>query len=332
MSETARLAHYVLPCRTYYEAWDGTFYPNTYPEVYFQMRRPLVPPPPQCKEAAQIFCLLAQELGLVPPAPPELGALASGNRLAFGAKLMQWASGEPRARAFLPFVLAQTLGQGWDSAALAGLWGMLMTAPQAFGANAARAGFAPGPDQGERVFQAILDHPQGLWIGRVDPAAAWEEVATASGKLEVYIPELAAEAQALDGPGEARALEPDPALPLVLNAGRHMDYNANTMLRDPAWNQGKRACTVALSPADAAALGLSDGQTVRVATEAGQQVGELEVSDRVRPGMVLIPHGFGLIYDGQVYGLNVNYLTKASHRDPLGTPLHRYVPCRVEAA
>ena len=28
--------------------------------------------------------------------------------------------------------------------------------------------------------------------------------------------------------------------------------------------------------------------------------GELEVSDMVRPGMVLIPHGFGLIYNGTV--------------------------------
>ena len=41
MSETARLAHYVLPCRTFYEAWDATFFPWTYPEVYFQIRQRL---------------------------------------------------------------------------------------------------------------------------------------------------------------------------------------------------------------------------------------------------------------------------------------------------
>ena len=35
-------------------------------------------------------------------------------------------------------------------------------------------------------------------------------------------------------------------------------------------------------------------------------------------------------YDGTVYGINVNRLTKNTHRDPIGTPLHRYVPCRVE--
>lgn len=332
MSETARLAHYVLPCRTFYESWDGTFFPNTYPEVYFQMRRPLVEPPSQCKEASQIHCLLAKDLGLVPEVPEGLREAAKGNRLAFGMQLMQWAADKPGAKMLLPFVLAETLGRQWDSAALAALWGMLMTAPKAFAANAARAGFAPGPDLGDRVFQAILDNPQGLWIGKADPAQAWSDVRTESGKLEVYIPELAQEAEALSPQGEARDLEPDPAYPLVLNAGRHMDYNANTMMRNPEWNQGKRACTVALSPEDAQALGLSDGQEVKVSTAAGSQSGELQVSGQVRPGMVLIPHGFGLNYDGQVYGLNVNYLTQASHRDPLGTPLHRYVPCRVEAA
>ena len=120
--------------------------------------------------------------------------------------------------------------------------------------------------------------------------------------------------------------------PLVLNAGRHMDTNANTLMRDPEWNRGKRACTVALSPEDAEALGLRDGQTVNVSTAAGSETGELQVSGQVRRGMVLIPHGFGLIYDGKVFGFNVNRLTKTTHRDPLGTPLHRYVPCRVEGA
>ena len=45
---------------------------------------------------------------------------------------------------------------------------------------------------------------------------------------------------------------------------------------------------------------------------------------------MVIPHGFGLVYEGKVYGANVNRLTKNTHRDHLaGTPLHRYVPCRV---
>jgi len=111
-----------------------------------------------------------------------------------------------------------------------------------------------------------------------------------------------------------------------------MKYNINTLMRNPEWNQGKRACTIAISPADAENLSLDDGQNVRITTEAGSTVGELEVSDKVRKNMVLVPHGFGLIYEDQVYGINVNFLTKNTHRDPMGTPLHRFVPCRIEAA
>ena len=330
MSETARLAHYVLPCRTFYESWDGTFFPWTYPKVYFQMRGPVVEPQGQCLEAAQIFTVLADRLGLVPDIPEEIHRAAGDDRLAFGAKLMQWAATEPLAMRTMPFVLAKTLGRVWNSAALPALWGMLMTAPETFRENARRVGFEPGMDQGDRIFQALMDNPQGIWVGEVDPHDNMSAVKTPSGKIEVYIPELADEARALDAAGEREGLQLPPEFPMILNAGRHMDYNANTLMRNPEWNRGKRACTVAVHPDDAASLGLRDEDSVRVVTEAGQVVGEFQVSKQVRQGTVLIPHGFGLEYDGEIYGINVNLLTRNTHRDPLGTPLHRYVPCRLE--
>lgn len=78
-------------------------------------------------------------------------------------------------------------------------------------------------------------------------------------------------------------------------------------------------------------MGLEDGQNIKVTTEADSDVGELQVSKQIRKGAVLIPHGFGLIYGDTVYGLNVHNLTQNTHRDLLGTPMHRFVPCRVEA-
>ena len=149
MSETARLAHYVLPCRTFYESWDGTFFPWDYPKVYFQMRGPVVEPQGQCLEAAQIFTILADRLGLVPEIPEEVHAAAGeDDRLAFGAKLMQWAATEPRAMRTMPFVLAKTLGRVWNSAALPALWGMLMTAPETFRKNAVRVRIRTGNGSG----------------------------------------------------------------------------------------------------------------------------------------------------------------------------------------
>lgn len=332
MSETARHAHYVLPCRTFYESWDGTFFPWTYPGVFFQLRRPVVDPPEECLEASQVLTRIADRMGLIPGIPEDLRRAAAGDRMAFGAKLMAYAAGTPQARARMPFVLAKTLGEAWDSAARAALWGLFMTAPKGFRENAVRAGFAPGMEQGERIFQALLDRPEGIWVGMADAETPMAGIRTPSGRIEVLIPELADGVAALTPENEARGLALPAEFPLILNAGRHMKTNANTLMRNPEWNHGMRACTVALSPADAAALGLNDGLRVRVVTEAGEMTGELEVSDAVRPGTVLAPHGFGLVYGGQVYGFNVNELTRGLHRDPLGTPLHRFVPCRVEAA
>jgi anaerobic selenocysteine-containing dehydrogenase len=185
-------------------------------------------------------------------------------------------------------------------------------------------------DQGDRIFQALMDTPQGLWVGEADTEDNFSAIRTPSGKVEVYIPELEEMAKKLDAASESEDLKMPDEFPLILNAGRHMDTNANTLMRDPEWNRGKRACTVAINPADAETMDLADGQQVRVTTAAGEETGELQVSGQVRKGTVLIPHGFGLIYDGQVYGINVNRLTKNTHRDWLGTPLHRFVPCRVE--
>jgi anaerobic selenocysteine-containing dehydrogenase len=331
MSETARLAHYVLPCRSYYESWDATFFPWTYPDAYFQLRRPLVPAPGQCLEASQIHTLLADKLGLVPEIPEDLQEAAKGDRMGFGMKLMTWAAKEPGAFKAMPFILAKTLGKEWDSAAKAALWGMLMTAPALFRENAARAGFKPEMDQGNKIFQALLDTPQGLWVGKADEDNPMAAIKTPSGKIELFIPELADQAKHLNAEDEAKNLNRPKEFPLILNAGRHSRYTMNTLMRNPEWNKGKRDCTITTHPEDALALGLTDGGQARVTTQAGSATGEVQISDAVCQGTILIPHGFGLDYDGRVHGINVNNLTQNTHRDPLGTPLHRFVPCRVEA-
>jgi anaerobic selenocysteine-containing dehydrogenase len=89
---------------------------------------------------------------------------------------------------------------------------------------------------------------------------------------------------------------------------------------------------MSVNPADAAARGLTDGQLARVVTEAGSVDIEVEVSEMARRGQVIIPQGFGLDFEGETYGVNVNVLTKSTRRDRIaGTPVHRHVPCRVEA-
>lgn len=332
MNETAKLAHYVLPSTTYYEAWDGSFFPCTFPEVFFQMRRPILEADKNCRETGWIYSQLAEKMGIIPEIPVELMEAASGDRLVFGMKLIEWASKEPDALKALPFILGKTLGEEWGSYHLAMLWGIMNTAPKAFRKNAARVGYETGPDMGDQLFQEILDNPQGIWIGKVDAEDNWSGIKTKTGRIDVYIPELEEQAKALDAESEKEDLEMPAEFPMVLNAGRHSRYVANTLMRNPEWIGDKRVCTIAVSPEDAGSMGFIDGQKVRITTEAGSEIGELEISDRVRKNMVLIPHGFGLDYNGKEYGIAVNRLTKNTHRDPIGTPLHRFVPCRLESA
>lgn len=158
-----------------------------------------------------------------------------------------------------------------------------------------------------------------------------ERIRNEDGRINVLIPELEKWVQSIDAESEEQALQGDEKYPFILMAGRHIDTNANTLMRDPAWNKGRRACTLAMNPEDAKGLDLTDGQMVKVTTEAGEVEIELEVTVSARQGQVIIPHGFGLEYNGQVYGANVNRLTKNTYRDRLaGTPLHRYVPCKVQ--
>ena len=333
MTETAALSHYVLPARSGYESWDSTFFAWTYPEIYFQMRRPVVEPEGERLEVSQMMVRLADRLGLIPDIPDSMyEAGASGDRLAFGAELMALVSGNPKVMGSMPFILAKTLGESLGSANLAALWGMLQVMPPGFIENASRIGFEPGPDFGERLFQAILDNPQGLWIGRVDPEDNFSVVRTEDGRINVNAPEMDEWIREITPERERDEVEMNTDYPFILNAGRHMEMNANTLMRDPSWNEVMRACTLAMNPRDAAELNLVDGQEVRVTTEAGSVTVELEVTDEARKGSVIIPHGFGLEYEGEVYGVNVNSLTKGTHRDRFAaTPLHRYVPCRVEA-
>lgn len=331
MTETAALSHYVLPSRSGYESWDGTFFPMTFPGIFFQMRRPIIEPEGEPLELGEIHLRLADKLGMIPPIPDTLYKAAEVSHEAYGAALMDYAMKEPSALGVMPFILGKTLGRAMGSVHLAALWGMLQTVPKPFRKNAARAGFTPGMGMGEELFQKIMDHPEGLWVGQVDPEENLANVRTEDGKINLVIPELRAELENLDAEHEEAALIPDPEYPFVLMAGRHFNMNANTLMRNPVWNEGKRDCTVMMHAADAEALNVKDGQKVRVTTEAGSVEIEAEVTEMARRGHVVIPHGFGMVYDGKSHGVNVNRLTKNTNRDWLGTPMHRYVLCRVEA-
>jgi anaerobic selenocysteine-containing dehydrogenase len=335
LTETAALSHYILPARSGYESWDGGIGAG-FPEVFMQIRHPVLEPQGERFEAGEIFLRLADRMGLVPEITEGLyEAAESGDRSKFGGALMQYIKAHPQASRSMPYILGKTLGKKLGSVHLASLWGILQGLPGSFQKMAEREGFKPGPTLGEDIFQAFLEHPEGLVVGSVDPKT-WDHfqaIVTEDGRINLDVPEMADWLKEVKPVTEAERLKKDEeTYPLVMSAGRHWDVNANSQMRDPDWNKGKRAFTLTMHPKDAEKLGLSDGQMVRVTTEAGEEVIELELTEMTRPGYTVMPHGFGLVYQGKTYGANSNRLAKNTHRDHIaGTPLHRYIPCRVEA-
>ena len=65
MTETARLAHYVLPASTQYEKWEATFFNFEFPRNVFHLRAPLLAPPPGPLPEPEIHARLVEALGVV---------------------------------------------------------------------------------------------------------------------------------------------------------------------------------------------------------------------------------------------------------------------------
>jgi anaerobic selenocysteine-containing dehydrogenase len=105
MSETAVLSDYVLPALSAYEKWDASFFTWNFPEIYFQMRQPVVEPEGEPLAESDILTGLADRLGLIPEIPDSLYEAARGDRMQFGMALMQYAQSEPKAMNVMPWPL-----------------------------------------------------------------------------------------------------------------------------------------------------------------------------------------------------------------------------------
>jgi len=328
MSETAVLSHYVLPARSGYEKWDGTFFQWNYPDYYFDMRRPVMQPDGEQMEEADIYIELAERLGMIPDYPSKLRELAK-DRPRFAVALMEYMSAHSEAEPWLPYILAKTLGEELGSKNLALLWGLLARFPMMHPEEVTRAGYQIGPMTGEEMFRQILKTPGGVRIGVVDTENNLSLLKTPNKKIHIHFQGMESWVKEIT-PGAEETQLVNESYPMVLMAGNHMEMVANTIMRDPGWNQGKRPCTLRIHPADAEELGIHDKDLALIETEAGSAKIEAEVTDSSCRGQVVVPHGFGLLHGGEAHGVNVNQLAPAKHRDRLAaTPLHRYIPCRV---
>ena len=307
MTEAARMAHYVLPVPIGYEKWEASSFSKGHPEVYFHLRPPVLQPPPETRQECIIFYELARAMGLDYRSHPAFAALEGAIE-----------SGDPAP--------VLTLIRGLSTM-------FAMTRQQEL---LAAGTISADGNPVEEVFQALLDHPEGVLLCQVDPQRNWEQVRTADQKAILNAPAILDRFRQLQIPVDTD-FRRNRRYPFILQTGERTDYNANTVHRDPSWRKKQRDSYLRMHHSLAAELGVANGETVHLITEHGEALVPALVTDDIYPGNLSMPHGYGLLWENEQtgrlepVGTNVQELVSAQHRDATtGIPHHKYIPAKVK--
>ena len=178
--------------------------------------------------------------------------------------------------------------------------------------------------------------PHGIDLGPLEPRIP-EVLRTPSGKIELAPEPIVADVERL------RAALDDGAAAngkMVLIGRRDLRSNNSWMHNLHVLVKGNPRCTAQMNPADAARLGIADGDVTRVTSRVGTIELPAEVTDTVMPGVVSIPHGWGhdlrgvrLKVAAEHAGANSNRLADELALDPLsGNAVLNGLPVAVERA
>ena len=332
MTETARLADYVLPAASQYEKPEATFFNLEFPRNTFHLRQPLLEPLEGTLPEAEIWARLVRSLEIVDDAALEPLREAAGAGLeAYAQAFVAATTADPGLARVLPYVLYETLGPALPDglAGAAALWGLSQRAAMTYPDAVRRAGHADG----NALFEAILDGRSGVTFTLNEYEDDFALIGHADKRIALEIPELLDELRGLrdSQPGLTTA-----ELPIVLSAGERRAYTANDIFRNPAWRKRDSDGSAAREhrrrreprPRRRRPRPDHDGRRQRRGDGRGEPRRCSPDTRRCRTGTASTSHG----PDGTtVAGVAPNSLTSSEWRDSFaGTPLHKHVPARLE--
>jgi anaerobic selenocysteine-containing dehydrogenase len=333
MTETAQLADYVLPAPTQFEKWEATFFNFEFPSNFFHLRRPVLERHANTLSEPEIYHGIAAAMGKLPKSFPFLRAVARLDRFVPRARLFPMAlkatlAVRPKLKQYLPTVLHETLGAALpgDARSAAVVWGACQYYARKHADAVRRAGIEDRcAGLGDALFERILDSPSGAVISTHSADEMWSWIRHDGGKIRLVIPEMIAEMNELKTEQSA-----DLDFPFILLAGERRAFNANTIIRDQEWRRRDPEGVLKLNPADAESIGLEDGQAALCESSRGAAEVRVLITDELQPGVVSMPHGYGIVDEDLRCGPAVNELTSSKHCDDLAkTPFHKFVPVRI---
>ena len=334
MTETARLADYILPAASQFEKGEATGFNAEFPENFFHFRHGFLPPFENSLPEPEIYSRLLAKMGLIPEKFPALEKAAKyGSSMGYQPYLMSLMASVKINKEWAPYgasILYRTLGKMLPRGAESGALILPLAIDYASKHSAAvkRTGIEGNKyTLGGNLFDAIIERKSGTIVSKHEFNDLWTFIKNKDGKIHLNIEKALNEMLHLR---HAEDLTGD--YPFILMAGERRSYNANQIFRNPAWRKVDKQGALRIHSKDAKELELSDGDIARVKSQTGYQDVTVDIDDSVRLGMVTLPHGYGYKYrGGEQDGPALNELTSGSHCDPFTkTPYHKYVPVHLE--
>jgi anaerobic selenocysteine-containing dehydrogenase len=182
--------------------------------------------------------------------------------------------------------------------------------------------------------EELAKNPHGVDLGELQPCLP-ERLFTENKRINLAPEILVKDMERL----KPKASE-FTAFPFVLIGRRHLRDNNSWMHNSEILVKGKNRCTLLMNERDAADLNFETGQTVKVSSRVGAVEIPLETTDKIMPGVVSIPHGYGHWREGirldtakTRAGVSLNDLTDEMMIDELtGNAAFSGVKVRLESA
>jgi anaerobic selenocysteine-containing dehydrogenase len=337
MTETAKLAHYILPAASQFEKFEATGFNLEFPKNYFHLRHPVFEPLGESLCEAEIYSRLLEKMAVVPSRHALLEGVAKmepklTRHLAYIAALSFTLATRPKLAPYAATIIYRSLGKVLGpSASAATLLPIAMAYAGKHRAAVQRSGIKGNKfTLGVGLFRKIVGSPQGTVISEHRQEDVWSFLATPDKRIHLAIAELLDQLKQL----QPSAGAVDQQYPLVLMAGERRSYNANQIYRDPTWRKQDQHGALRIHPDDAKTYGLSDGGKAICQTRGGALEVVVAFDENTRAGFVTLPHGYGMRFqDGAPGGPQLNRLTSGAHCDPLThTPWHKFVPVSLISA
>jgi anaerobic selenocysteine-containing dehydrogenase len=186
----------------------------------------------------------------------------------------------------------------------------------------------------------LITHPHGIDLGALQPDlpnAIYHDDKKIHLAFDYFMSDLAR----LEKHFFSSNLSSDNTLQLIgrrhLKTNNSWLHNSRRMVKGT--NNGKSRCTAQLHPDDARRFSLKDGQDIRVKSRVGEIQLPVEITDKIMPGVVSIPHGWGHNKKGSSWataeshaGVSVNDLTDEMVLDELsGNAVLNGVPVTIKS-